>query len=115
MLMEPPGRGGLFIRNPCPGPRSGCAWCTRSYRQEKPRKSGLPDPAGVRPGDPETSRFVATRSLTFIRHQGHVIGMGSSLRTWEVRLGIVLVLLSVVIYAAKYLLLGDPEHLPVYL
>ncbi len=36
--------------------------------------------------------------------------MGSSLRTWEVRLGIVLVLLSVVIYTAKYLLLGDPGN-----
>jgi len=36
--------------------------------------------------------------------------MGSGLRTWEVRLGIILVLLSVVIYTAKYLLLGDPGN-----
>ncbi len=36
--------------------------------------------------------------------------MRLSLRTWEVRLGIVLVALSVVIYSVKYLLLGDPEN-----
>ncbi len=36
--------------------------------------------------------------------------MRLSLHTWEVRLGIVLVLLSVAIYAAKYLLLGDPGN-----
>ncbi len=36
--------------------------------------------------------------------------MRLSLRTWEVRLGIVLVAFSVVIYSVKYLLLGDPEN-----
>ncbi|WP_292366226.1 MULTISPECIES: hypothetical protein [unclassified Methanoculleus] len=36
--------------------------------------------------------------------------MRISLRTWEVRLGIVLVAVSVAIYGVKYLLLGDPEN-----
>lgn len=36
--------------------------------------------------------------------------MRLSLRTWEVRLGIVLVASSVVIYGVKYLLLGDAEN-----
>lgn len=36
--------------------------------------------------------------------------MRRGLRTWEVQLGITLILLSVAIYATKYLLLGDPEN-----
>ena len=36
--------------------------------------------------------------------------MRHSLRTWEVRLGIVLVVSSIAIYSVKYLLLGDPEN-----
>jgi hypothetical protein len=36
--------------------------------------------------------------------------MRRGLRTWEVQLGITLILLSVAIYAMKYLLLGDPEN-----
>jgi len=35
---------------------------------------------------------------------------GISIRTWEVRLGIVLVLSSIIVYTVKYLLLGDPEN-----
>ncbi|MDV2480604.1 hypothetical protein F8E02_01000 [Methanoculleus sp. Wushi-C6] len=36
--------------------------------------------------------------------------MPLNLRTWEVRLGIVLVASSAVIYTVKYLVLGDPEN-----
>lgn len=36
--------------------------------------------------------------------------MRIGLRTWEVRLGIVLVASSIAIYSVKYLLLGDPEN-----
>jgi len=35
---------------------------------------------------------------------------GISIRTWEVRLGIVLVLSSIIVYTVKYLLLGDPAN-----
>lgn len=33
-----------------------------------------------------------------------------NIRTWEVRLGIALVLSSIIVYTVKYLLLGDPEN-----
>ncbi|MCK9307071.1 MAG: hypothetical protein M0P17_06030, partial [Methanoculleus sp.] len=36
--------------------------------------------------------------------------MRLSLRTWEVRLGIVLVAFAAAVYTAKYLLLGDPVN-----
>jgi hypothetical protein len=41
--------------------------------------------------------------------------MPLTLRTWEVRLGIVLVASSAAIYTAKYLLLGDPENTYTYI
>ncbi len=55
--------------------------------------------------------LTATRSPTFILPPGvRNCIMHRGLRSWEVRLGIILIVLSVVIYATKYLLLGDPEN-----
>lgn len=60
--------------------------------------------------------FCASRSRSglepnlYFSVEEYIIGMHPGLRRWEVQLGIVLVLLSVVIYTTKYFLLGDPGN-----